>query len=641
MATINVKLSQSIVDKENRIDDGDDLNLSDLFGDIIQLHKVIRDDVPYSSSSASQRGNTITFNYGNSLTQTYTGNLNPDYPGSYSGDAVASTKVINKSNVYKETITGTMYYDYYKSPSYYSYAPTGTSTLNTYKLELHESLPDYGKVSFSIGGAVSINSSGGAISGTLSNITATGSSHVKEELIGNFSVSSDLDNTDSSSVTGTLTEWKATYNDKSYANFIGNINIEANTNLNWSTFLDESIFSDADTISIILPSTIYSDVVINSGLGNDVITAGGGGGKLYINSGDGDDEITVLDASPIIDGGTGVDTIKSSFSLNLDIYTSIENIILTGTSAIDGYGNALNNTITGNSKNNTLNGGDGIDTLVGGAGNDTYVVDSTTDIITESTSAGTDTVQSSVNITSLATYVENLTLTGAAVNGTGNSLNNVITGNSNNNTLNGGAGIDTLIGGLGNDTYVVDNVKDKVTELASAGTDTIESSVTFTIAANVENLTLTGSSAINGTGNALANTITGNLGNNILKGGAGNDTLNGGLGNDTLTGGTGLDIFLFDTALGTSNVDRLTDFNLTQDKIRLDDDIFSALSSIGAGNFVSGAGATALEADDFLIFNTTNNFLYYDADGNRAGAMVHFATLNVDITSHTSFELVA
>ena len=640
MAVINVKLSQSVVNKEYSIGD-ENLNLSDLFGGIIGRHKDLADDIPYSASSVSQSSNKITFKYANLTTQTYTGTLYPDYSGSYSGDAVASTKVINVPNELKETITGTMYYDYYKSPGYYYYAPTGTATINSYKLETYESHPDYGKVSFLMNGGLSVNTSNGAISGTISTITSVGSSYVKEEIKGNFSVSSDLDNTDSSSVTGTLTEWKATYNDKSYANFIGNINIEANTNLNWSTFLDESIFSDADTISIILPSTIYSDVVINSGLGNDVITAGGGGGKLYINSGDGDDEITVLDASPIIDGGTGIDTIKSSFSLNLDIYTSIENIILTGTSAINGTGNSLNNIITGNSKNNTLNGGDGIDTLVGGAGNDSYVVDSTTDIITESTSAGTDTVQSSVNITSLAPYVENLTLTGAAVNGTGNSLNNVITGNSNNNTLNGEEGIDTLVGGAGNDTYVVDNVKDKVTELESAGTDTIESSVTFTIAANVENLTLTGSSAINGTGNALANTITGNLGNNILKGGAGDDTLNGGLGNDTLTGGTGLDKFLFDTALGTSNVDTLTDFNLTQDKIRLDDDIFFALSSIEAENFVSGAGATALEADDFLIFNTTNNFLYYDADGSGAGAMVHFATLNVDITSHTSFELVA
>ena len=306
-------------------------------------------------------------------------------------------------------------------------------------------------------------------------------------------------------------------------------------------------------------------------------------------------------------------------------------------------GGSGNDTITGNSGNNILNGGAGKDTLVGGLGNDTYVVDSTNDKIIESANAGTDTVKSSVTISSLAANVEYLTLTGtSAINGTGNTLNNTITGNSGNNILNGGAGNDTLIGGLGNDTYVVDSDSDIVTEVDGEGTDTIQSSDTISsLAANVENLTLTGTDGFSGTGNSLNNTITGNSGNNILNGGAGNDTLNGGLGNDTLIGGAGLDIFLFNTALGASNVDTISDFNLSKDKIRLDDDIFSALSSIGADNFVSYVGATALDADDYLIFDTANNYLYYDADGVGGDAMVHFATLNDDITSHTSFELVA
>ena len=110
----------------------------------------------------------------------------------------------------------------------------------------------------------------------------------------------------------------------------------------------------------------------------------------------------------------------------------------------------------------------------------------------------------------LGANVENLTLTGAAaINGTGNGLNNVLTGNTGNNVLDGGVGADTLVGGAGNDTYVVDIASDVVTEAASAGTDLVQSAVTLTLAANVENLTLTGATAINGTGNTLANSIDG------------------------------------------------------------------------------------------------------------------------------------
>ncbi|OBQ25593.1 MAG: Ig family protein, partial [Anabaena sp. MDT14b] len=151
---------------------------------------------------------------------------------------------------------------------------------------------------------------------------------------------------------------------------------------------------------------------------------------------------------------------------------------------------------------------------------------------TENANGGTDTIQSSVTFT-LTTNVENLTLTGtAAINGTGNAGNNIITGNGVNNTLEGGAGIDTLIGGTGNDIYIVNSTTDIITENANGGTDTIQSSVTFTLTTNVENLTLTGTAAINGTGNAGNNIITGNGVNNTLEGGAGIDTLIGGTGND-------------------------------------------------------------------------------------------------------------
>jgi Ca2+-binding RTX toxin-like protein len=310
---------------------------------------------------------------------------------------------------------------------------------------------------------------------------------------------------------------------------------------------------------------------LNAGAGNDTLNGGAGIDSLV--GGTGDDIYIVDSATDIIaeNVNEGTDTIQSSVTYTIATLTNVENLTLTGTTAINGTGNAANNVITGNSGNNTLNagagndtlnGGAGIDSLVGGTGDDIYIVDSATDIIAENVNEGTDTIQSSVTYTiATLTNVENLTLTGTtAINGTGNAANNVITGNSVNNTLDGGvgndtldggAGKDTLIGGLGDDIYIVDNTTDIITENANEGTDTIQSSVTYSIAANVENLTLTGTTAINGTGNAGNNIITGNNANNVIIGNAGNDTLDGGDGSDALIGGTGNDIYLVNSTTDT------------------------------------------------------------------------------------------
>jgi Ca2+-binding RTX toxin-like protein len=171
--------------------------------------------------------------------------------------------------------------------------------------------------------------------------------------------------------------------------------------------------------------------------------------------------------------------------------------------------------------------------LAGGAGNDSYYIGAG-DTVIELPGEGTDTVSSYVDFT-LPANVENLVFnaSGTATIGIGNELNNSITGYIGNDTLDGGAGNDTLSGGLGDDTYVVDSVGDVIVENANAGIDTVRSSASWTLGANLENLTLIGSAPIDGTGNALANVITGNDAANVLTGGAGNDTVDGGGGIDT------------------------------------------------------------------------------------------------------------
>ncbi|HMJ92555.1 MAG TPA: calcium-binding protein, partial [Allosphingosinicella sp.] len=159
---------------------------------------------------------------------------------------------------------------------------------------------------------------------------------------------------------------------------------------------------------------------------------------------------------------------------------------------------------------------------------DTYYYDHINDRAYDSSAAngGTDIVFSSVTAT-LNTWIENLTLTGTGnLTGVGNALENVITGNSGNNLLSGGAGADTMHGGLGNDTFIFDNAGDRAFDEigASGGIDTVQSSVTTTLSAWIENLTLIGTAKIDGIGNALDNVLIGNSNANVLIGGAGNDT---------------------------------------------------------------------------------------------------------------------
>ncbi len=199
--------------------------------------------------------------------------------------------------------------------------------------------------------------------------------------------------------------------------------------------------------------------------------------------------------------------------------------------------------------------------------------------------------------------------------------NDKLTGLAGNDTLDGGTGNDSMTGGLGNDTYYVDASKDLVTEKTNEGVDTVFSTVTYTTGNNVENLTLSGSSAINATGNTSNNTIIGSEAVN---------SINGGLGNDTLTGGDGNDTFVFNTKLGPANVDTLTDF-ASGDTIALAGSIFTKLKGDKdlSDNF-SLESATTIK--QYLIYNTTTGKLYYDADGSTAkSAPIEVAIIGVDL----------
>ena len=236
----------------------------------------------------------------------------------------------------------------------------------------------------------------------------------------------------------------------------------------------------------------------------------------------------------------------------------------------------------------------------------------------------------------------------------GNSLNNrlngmrghdTLRGGRGDDTLNGGAGNDTLIGGAGNDTYVVGATGDRVFEtttitgkINAGGTDTVRSAVSFSLDSGagvrfVENLTLTGTGAINGVGNALGNTLTGNVAKNVLNGGRGNDVLNGLAGTDTLTGGSGADSFIFNTALGSGNVDRVTDFNVLADTIGLENVIFADLAdgTLAASAFAHNTSGNAADASDRIIYESDTGRLYFDRDGTGAAAKVHFATLTANL----------
>ena len=404
--------------------------------------------------------------------------------------------------------------------------------------------------------------------------------------------------------------------------------------------------------------------------GDDRLFGGRGDDRVVWNEGDGSD---------LIEGGDDYDTIvvtgtadAQSFTLQadglrvsveisgpspavLDIGT-MENFEIsagggddtvtlgpgpTGIWYFNAWGNEGNDTLIGGDGQDVLDGGTGDDVMIGHAGaRDIYYVDSRKDVVIEEKNGGFDVVNSSVSFSLGGLYVEDLALRGPALNhdrATGNSLNNSLYGNDGNNVLKGGKGDDYLFGaggddvldggegadymagGYGNDTYLVDNAADRIGEIVndSGGTDLVLSSITFALYSSrfYENLTLTGEANIDGTGNQTHNVITGNAGTNTLTGGAARDT------------------FVFNTALGPSNIDTITDFNVADDTIRLDHAIFDAIAGLRptAGQFAANADGVAADASVRIVYATDTGKLFYDSNGDAAGGAVQFAQLSAGL----------
>lgn len=336
--------------------------------------------------------------------------------------------------------------------------------------------------------------------------------------------------------------------------------------------------------------------VIDGGTGADAMT-GQDGDDTYVVDNAGD---SIVEAD---DPDGGVDTVQTALN-DYTLHANVENLVLTGGGNINGNGNQLDNTLTGNSGNNTLTGGDGDDTVV--------LAGSIHDYTFGYVDANTTTVQSAAGGTDTLIGIERVAIGGVAYNlvrGT-NAANDAVDGTAQsdlvlgfngadtldggggNDILVGGAGADVMAGGTGDDTYLVTEAGDDVTEIGGDGIDTIISSVARSlnnvnqVLGDVENLTLIGSSDINGTGNALANVLIGNAGINTLAGGGGADTLIGNAGADTLNGGGANDVLQGGAGSDTLNGGAGTDV---------------AVFSGPAGNYTFGLTGTGLASVSDIV----------------------------------------
>jgi uncharacterized delta-60 repeat protein len=450
------------------------------------------------------------------------------------------------------------------------------------------------------------------------------------------------------------------------------------------------------TSPVLVDSNGDSNDTVNGGLSDDLIIGGDGKGNDRYYGGAGEDTVKYTSATWGITVDLSRGTAASLTNPNLrgnrdaanigaDRLYEIENVtagnyndVLSGNQLAneikgeDGDdridGKSGNDVLYGGAGNDSLTGGTGADVMLGGAGDDVYDVDSLSDVVTELVGQGIDTIRTQLRSYTLGNHVENVTYTGW-LNSTliGNSLDNQITGGRGADTLDGGGGNDTLIGGAGDDIYLLTSEHVgtvTIVEAARGGIDSVYGDLeTYTLGSHLENyyndLSIRNGNSIQYVvihGNSLNNTLStyetkesaekffGLAGNDTLLGGAGDDYLSGGIGRDRLTGGTGADKFVFDTTPNSrTNADIITDFSRSDgDELVFDDDVFTMLREGVTKDYLRiNRTGRAQDADDYLVLNSTNGKLFYDADGNGRGAAIEIATLTgVNTLSHDDFFII-
>ena len=428
---------------------------------------------------------------------------------------------------------------------------------------------------------------------------------------------------------------------------------------------------------------------LNGAGGNDLLFGGGGSDSLI--GGNGND---------LLAGGTGFDNLNGGAGLDTADYASATAAVVAelwrGTASNDGQGGNdvligienlsggnFNDLLAGDEAANNLNGQGGNDSIFAGGGSDSLIGGNGNDLLAGG--AGIDNINGGAGIDTAdyGSATGNVTAElwrGTAANDgqggndvllgienlNGGGFNDLLVGDETANSINGAAGNDVLFGGGGADTLFGGNGNDFAA--AGAGNDSLDGgsgidTVDYASATSGVVVELWRNSAsndgqggadvvlnfenLNGgnfndflVGNEGANVIVAGNGIDTVLGGGGDDFINGGNGSDILVGGAGRDIYRFDSALNaTSNLDTITGFVVADDSISLARSIFGSVApgTLAAGNLLAGAGVTsALDADDFILYNSSTGALYYDADGSGAALAVQFAVLPVGLALNNS-----